>query len=47
MEYKDHKCLGYNLAGYFYNNEESIMTGSEDGSVYIYNKLGGYLEKKI
>ena len=36
MEYKGHKCVGYNISANFINNEKNIITGSEDNRVNIY-----------
>ena len=36
-EYNKHKCIGYNIECNFYLNEKYAMTGSEDGSIYIYD----------
>ena len=47
MEYKGHKCQGYNIGAHFYGNEDYILTGSEDASIYIYNKISGKIEKKL
>ena len=47
MEYKGHKCQGYNIGAHFFGYEDYILTGSEDGFIYIYNKLSGEIEKKI
>ena len=38
-EYNKHKCVGYNIACSFYNNEQYIITGSENYSFYIYDIL--------
>ena len=47
MEYKGHKCTGYNIAANFFGYEDYILTGSEDSSIYIYNTNSGKIEKKI
>ena len=36
-EYNKHKCVGYNIGCSFYNNEQYIITGSEDYCFYIYD----------
>ena len=38
-EYNKHKCVGYNIECNFYLNENYIITGSEDGNIYIYDIL--------
>ena len=38
-EYNKHKCIGYNTECNFYMNEKYVMTGSEDGNIYIYDIL--------
>ena len=38
-EYNKHKCVGYNIGCNFYNNEQYILTGSEDYCFYIYDIL--------
>lgn len=47
MEYKGHKCQGYNIAASFFGYEDFILTGSEDSAIYIYNKNTGCVERKI
>lgn len=46
MEYKGHKCVGYNIGAHFYGNEEYIISGSEDSNIYVYNKLKGGAPEK-
>ena len=36
-EYNKHKCVGYNIGCSFYNNEQYILTGSENYCFYIYD----------
>ena len=36
-EFNKHKCIGYNIECNFYLNEKYVMTGSEDGNIYIYD----------
>ena len=38
-EYNKHKCVGYNIGCSFYNNEQYIITGSENYFLYIYDIL--------
>ena len=38
-EYNQHKCVGYNIPCSFYNNEQYIITGSENYYFYIYDIL--------
>ena len=38
-EYNKHKCVGYNIPCSFYNNEQYIITGSENYYFYIYDVL--------
>lgn len=47
LEYKGHKCQGYNIGASFFNSEEHIITGSEDSYVYFYNKLSGNIDHKL
>eukprot|EP00347_Sterkiella_histriomuscorum_P005068 403358022 len=47
MQYTGHKCQGYNIAAHFFGYEDLILTGSEDGYVYMYNKNSGAIEKKV
>jgi COMPASS component SWD3 len=39
VEYNKHRCVGYNIIAQFYNNENNIITGSEDKKIYIYDTL--------
>jgi WD40 repeat protein len=34
--YNKHRCDGYSVSAKFINNEQQIITGSEDKKVYIY-----------
>ena len=36
-EYNKHKCVGYNIECNFYNNDQYIITGSENNHFYIYD----------
>ncbi|CDW77963.1 wd40 repeat-containing protein [Stylonychia lemnae] len=47
MQYIGHKCQGYNIGAHFFDNENKILTGSEDGFVYCYDKMSGQIQKKI
>ncbi|KAL4497207.1 hypothetical protein ABPG72_019527 [Tetrahymena utriculariae] len=44
QEYTQHRCEGYNIPALFMNNEESIITGSEDNRIIIYNTSNGEIE---
>ena len=46
-EYNKHKCVGYNIECNFYNNEQYIITGSENSHIYIYDILDNELYSKI
>lgn len=46
-EYKKHKCVGYNIECNFYLQENYIMTGSEDGNIYIYDINNNNIYYKI
>ena len=46
-EYKKHKCTGYNVECNFYNEEKYLITGSETGSIFIYDILNTNLFKEI
>lgn len=45
-QYKGHKCSGFNIEIFYYNKENNVITGSEDGSIYIYDLFSGKLIKK-
>jgi COMPASS component SWD3 len=45
--YESHKCKSYNVSCLFFNNENNILTGSEDNSLYIYNTNTGEVVNKI
>ena len=46
-EYNKHKCVGYNIECNFYNNEQYVITGSENNNIYIYDILNSELYYKI
>ena len=46
-EYNKHKCVGYNIECNYYINEKYIITGSEDGNIYIYDILNNNIYYKI
>ena len=46
-EYKKHKCTGYNLECNFYNEEKYLITGSEDGTIFIYDIMNSNIYKEI
>ena len=46
-EYNKHKCVGYNIECNFYNNEQYIITGSENSHIYIYDVLNSGIYYKI
>ena len=46
-EYNKHKCVGYNIECNFYNNEQYIITGSENSHIYIYDILNNETYYKI
>ena len=46
-EYNKHKCVGYNIECSFYNNEQYVITGSENSHIYIYDILNSELYYKI
>ena len=46
-EYNKHKCIGYNIECNFYLNENYIMTGSEDGNIYIYDIFNNNIYYKL
>eukprot|EP01114_Cavostelium_apophysatum_P021355 TRINITY_DN7431_c0_g1_i1.p1 TRINITY_DN7431_c0_g1~~TRINITY_DN7431_c0_g1_i1.p1 ORF type:complete len:495 (-),score=65.33 TRINITY_DN7431_c0_g1_i1:40-1524(-) len=46
-EYNKHRCSGYNVVCSFYNDENNIITGSEDKKVYIYDTRTGNVEKTL
>jgi WD40 repeat protein len=35
--YKGHKCEGFNIEMSFYNQEKNVITGSEDGGIFVYD----------
>ena len=46
-EYKKHRCVGYNIECNYYLNENYIITGSEDGNIYIYDINNNNIYYKI
>lgn len=46
-EYRGHRCNGYNVLCNFYNKERYILTGSEDGAIYIYDTSTAKIKRKI
>jgi len=44
-ELNRHKCSGYNVACSFFNDEKSVITGSEDKKIYIYDINSGNVIK--
>ena len=46
-EYKKHKCCNYNVDCSFYNEEKYLVTGSETGSIYIYDIMNNNIYKEI
>ena len=46
-EYNKHKCVGYNIECNYYLNEKYIMTGSEDGNIFIYEINNNNIYYKI
>ena len=46
-EYKKHKCTGYNVECNFYNEEKYLITGSETGSIFIYDIMNNNIYKEI
>lgn len=46
-EYKKHKCTGYNVECNFYNDEKYLITGSETGSIFIYDIMNNNNYKEI
>ena len=46
-EYNKHLCTGYNVECNFYNNEKYVMTGSETGSIFIYDIMNNLKYKEI
>lgn len=46
VEYKGHKCVGYNIETNYFNKENYVITGSEDSYIYIYDILTSALVKK-
>eukprot|EP01125_Pyxidicula_operculata_P021696 TRINITY_DN851_c0_g3_i2.p1 TRINITY_DN851_c0_g3~~TRINITY_DN851_c0_g3_i2.p1 ORF type:complete len:664 (+),score=145.38 TRINITY_DN851_c0_g3_i2:91-2082(+) len=47
MEYKQHKCSGYNISAHFFNEGANVVTGSEDGKIYIYDTLTGKIDANL
>ena len=43
--YKGHKCSNYNIEISFINDENYIISGSENGKIYLYDTLTGTLLK--
>ena len=46
-EYKKHKCFNYNVDCNFYNEEKYLLTGSETGSIFIYDIMNNNIYKEI
>jgi COMPASS component SWD3 len=46
-EYNKHKCTGYNVECNFYYFEKYLMTGSETGSIFIYDIFNPNIYKEI
>ncbi|KAL6057080.1 WD domain, Gbeta repeat domain containing protein [Balamuthia mandrillaris] len=46
-QYKGHRCIGYNVSSCFINDERHIVTGSEDNSIYIYERESGALAARL
>lgn len=38
-EYSGHKLSNYTLKSYYNHEDSAILTGSEDGSIYVYDTL--------
>jgi len=47
VEYKGHTSHGYNIASHFFVNDKYVITGSEDGYIYIYNAATAEVVRKI
>ena len=47
MQYKGHKCFGFNIEANFFCEDNYVITGSEDSNIYIYDRLTGKIAKKI
>lgn len=46
-EYKGHVSQGYNIASHFFVGDKYVITGSEDGFIYIYHAQTAKLVRKI
>ena len=46
-EYNKHKCTGYNVECSFYHFEKYLITGSETGSIFIYDIFNPNMYKEI
>ena len=46
-EYNKHKCTGYNVECNFYHDEKYLITGSENGSIIIYDIFNPNKYKEI
>ena len=46
-EYKKHKCTGYNVECNYYQDEKYLITGSENGSIIIYDIFNPNKYKEI
>ena len=44
MEYKQHKCQGYNIGANLMGEEKYIITGSEENKIYIYDLHNGNIK---
>jgi WD40 repeat protein len=47
VEYRGHASHGYNIASHFFVNDKYVITGSEDGYIYIYDTQEGNVVRKI
>ena len=46
-QFNEHTCQGYNLSASFFNNEQNIITGSEDRIIYIYDIKTNKVAKRL
>ena len=45
--YSSHQCQNYNIGSTFYDHENSVVSGSEDNKIYIYDTVSGKLQKVL
>jgi hypothetical protein len=47
QSYTGHQCSNYNINAAFCNDDSSIITGSENGKIFIFNTLSAEVEQEF